>query len=136
MVLDSQIVCAGNNNESSKKKVQMRAKTDPRLQKIGSANECYLIATDIVYLDGENLENMPLMERKKLLQGIIPGKIQSKFNLRVNAFAESDHRNFRKSARDFGFSSIAFRRKNSRYRQGTQCKDWIRVDIRRKRKHR
>ncbi len=79
-----------------------------------------LVVTDLLWLDGEWLLDIPLAERKRLLGAVIPGS-----NLvRPSAYVRPPIQTWIGSWRSQGFTGLAFKAANSRYRPGQRAADW------------
>jgi ATP-dependent DNA ligase len=80
-----------------------------------------LVAVDLLWLDGEWLLDAPLLERKRLLEAILPGDSL----VRASMFVRPPIERWVGSWRAQGFRGLAFKGANSRYRPGEVAKDWI-----------
>ncbi|MEO5885216.1 MAG: hypothetical protein ABIQ58_06855 [Candidatus Limnocylindrales bacterium] len=79
-----------------------------------------LVITDLLWLDGEWLLDIPLLERKRLLEAIVPGTEL----VRAGAYVRPPVATWIGSWRAQGFAGITFKEANSRYRPGTRASDW------------
>ena len=78
---------------------------------------------DIMALDGENLRDLPLTERKSRLKAVLP---------RSNLLAFSEHRaehgkRFFKEAERKGLEGIMAKRAGSTYASGGRSRDWLKI---------
>ena len=80
-----------------------------------------LVAVDLLWLDGEWLLDAPLLERKRILEAIIPGDPL----VRPSMYVRPPIERWVGSWRAQGFRGLAFKGANSRYRPGEVAKDWI-----------
>lgn len=78
------------------------------------------VATDLLWLDGQSLTEVPLLERKRLLEAVL---IES-FLCRVTAFVRPSALMTLVSWGTLGFSEISYRASNSRYLAGEVNPDW------------
>jgi bifunctional non-homologous end joining protein LigD len=78
------------------------------------------VATDLLWLDGESLLDVPLLERKRLLGGIL----EESDLVRLGAFVRPPVDTWVTSWRRLGFVELSYRAANSRYHPGTQHEDW------------
>jgi hypothetical protein len=78
-------------------------------------------AVDLLWLDGEWLLDAPLLERKRLLEAILPGDPL----VRASMYVRPPIERWVGSWRAQGFRGLAFKGANSRYRPGEVAKDWI-----------
>lgn len=79
-----------------------------------------LVATDLLWLDDESLFDVPLLERKRLLEAALDESDTVRRGLYVRPPIES----WVGSWRALGFSEITFKAANSRYRPGAAGDDW------------
>ena len=79
-----------------------------------------LVAVDLLWLDGEWLLETPLLERKRLLEAILPDDPL----VRASVFIRPPIDRWVGSWRAQGFRGLAFKGANSRYRPGEVARDW------------
>jgi len=79
------------------------------------------VAFDLLYLDGEQLTDRPLMERKKLLQKMVSDSER----LAVSRYIEHKGVALYEAAEKQGHEGVVAKRKDSRYYFGKRTKDWI-----------
>lgn len=115
MILDGEIIVADQNGKSDFGSLQnWRSETDGTL---------LFYVFDILWIDGYNLENIPLIERKKILTDVLP---QSDIVL-ISDFIEEEGEAFFKSADNIGLEGIIAKRKDSVYNEGNRSKDWLKI---------
>lgn len=80
---------------------------------------------DILWLDGKDLTNLPLSQRKAILQTILPpaGLIRSGYSVAADGLAFFD------AAKKLGLEGIIAKRSDSPYFPGTRSKDWLKIKI-------
>jgi bifunctional non-homologous end joining protein LigD len=78
---------------------------------------------DIMFLDGEDLRPLPLLERKKRLRAILP---KGTLVIYSEHWPEHGKRLFQK-AEKLGLEGIMAKRAGSRYLSGTRSKDWLKI---------
>ena len=83
---------------------------------------------DIVFLDGGDLRNLPLLERKDHLRPLLPEDPHLTF---------SEHRpehgtRYFKEAQDEGLEGVMAKRANSPYRSGERSTDWLKIKTERR----
>ena len=115
VVLDGEVVVL---NEEGRADFQ-------KLQNYNSAynNRLYYQAFDILYFNGFDLTDVPLIERKPILQQVL---------LRLNRCLYSDHiegkgEDFYKIAEQHDLEGIIGKRKNSVYLYGKRTSDWVKI---------
>jgi hypothetical protein len=84
-----------------------------------------LVATDLLWLDGEELFDVPLLERKRLLEAALA---ESDL-IRRGTFVRPPIARWMGSWRSLGFTAVSFRAANSRYRPGERAADWTTAPI-------
>jgi len=80
---------------------------------------------DVLWLNGENLMNLPLKERKAVLQTLIPKDsiIRSGFSM------EALGTEFFEAAKNMGLEGIIAKRSDSVYIPGDRSKDWLKIKV-------
>ena len=78
------------------------------------------VAVDLLALDGESLADVPLLERKRLLDATIATGELVRLSPHVRLPATNWHRQWR----SLGFREMAVKDANSRYRPGEASPDW------------
>ena len=86
----------------------------------GPEDIAILIVTDLLWLDGQWLLDVPLLERKRLLESILPGVDL----VRPGAYVRPPIDTWVGSWRSQGFTALSFKAANSRYRPGEKATDW------------
>jgi ATP-dependent DNA ligase len=78
------------------------------------------VAVDLVALDGETLVEIPLLERKRLLESVLmEGNL-----VRRTPYVRHPAGTFIVTWRSFGFGGLAYKAANSRYLPGATNDDW------------
>ena len=83
------------------------------------------VAVDLLEVDGTDLLDIPLLERRRLLDGIV---VESDL-VRRGLFVRAPVEPWLISWRSIGFRKITLKAQNSRYRPGTDADDWAVADI-------
>jgi ATP-dependent DNA ligase len=84
-----------------------------------------LVAVDLLLLDGEPLLDVPLLERKRLLDGVVvPGDL-----VRVGIHVRVPVDPWLGTWRNLGFRQLAYKDANGRYRPGEVNDGWATADI-------
>jgi ATP-dependent DNA ligase len=83
------------------------------------------VAVDLLELDGTVLFDVPLLERRRLLDSIV---VESDL-VRRGLFVRAPVEPWLISWRSIGFRKIALKAQNGRYRPGTDADDWAIADI-------
>ncbi len=84
-----------------------------------------LVVVDLLWLDGQWLLDVPLLERKRVLDSIIaPDQL-----VRVGPYVREPIGSWIGSWRAQGFRGMTFKAANSRYRPGETADDWTHADM-------
>lgn len=78
---------------------------------------------DLVYLDGFDLRDVPLSERKALLAA----RLLPRENLRLVSYVEANGRDLAEGAHALGFEGVMGKRADSRYEAGARSRAWLKV---------
>ena len=79
------------------------------------------VATDLVWLDETSLTDVPLLERRRLLESVI---VESD-GIRLGAFVRPPIDHWVSSWRAQGFTGLTYKAANSRYLPGTSNPEWV-----------
>ena len=90
-------------------------------ERIAGDDPVNLVAVDLLWLDGTWLLDAPLLERKRLLEAVLPGDPL----VRASMYIRPPIDRWVGSWRAQGFRGLAFKGANSRYRPGEVAGDWI-----------
>jgi ATP-dependent DNA ligase len=78
------------------------------------------VATDLLWIDGEPLLDVPLLERKRVLESALDERELVRRTMVVRPPVE----NWFAQWRALGFEEVTFKAVNGRYRPGTVAQDW------------
>jgi ATP-dependent DNA ligase len=84
-----------------------------------------LVVVDLLWLDGQWLVDVPLLERKRVLESIV----ESGELVRCGPFVRPPIDSWIASWRAQGFRAMTFKAANSRYRPGEASDDWTISDL-------
>jgi hypothetical protein len=87
--------------------------------------EVALVAVDLIWLDDESLCDVPLLERKRILESVLR---ESRL-VRVGTYVKPPIDAWLGAWRTFGFRRLAFKAANSRYVPGAKSKEWAIAEI-------
>ncbi len=79
------------------------------------------VATDLLWLDDTSLLDVPLLERRRLLESVL---VESDV-VRVGVFIRAPIGSWVSSWRSMGFSGLTYKAANSRYLPGQPNPDWV-----------
>ena len=84
-----------------------------------------LVIVDLLWLDGQWLLDVPLLERKRVLESIIPEEQL----VRPGPYVRQPIASWIGSWRAQGFNAMTFKAANSRYRPGETADDWTLAEM-------
>jgi hypothetical protein len=84
-----------------------------------------LVAVDLLWLDDESLCDVPLLERKRILESVLT----ESHLIRVGAHVKPPIDTWLGSWRTFGFRRVSFKAANSRYLPGQKNQEWAQAEI-------
>jgi ATP-dependent DNA ligase len=87
--------------------------------------EVAFVAVDLLWIDDQSILDVPLLERKRLLESALR---ESRL-VRVSAYVRQPIDTWLNSWRMFGFRRLSFRGANSRYVPGAKNPEWSQADI-------
>ena len=91
----------------------------------GEEDRVAFVAIDLLRIDGDSLLDVPLLERKRLLDSVVtPTDI-----IRVGAYVRPPLQTWIATWRRLGFVGLSFRAANSRYHPGEKHDDWTLVPM-------
>ena len=79
------------------------------------------VAVDLLEIDGTNLLDIPLLERKRLLDSVLWENLR----VRKSPFLRLPLNSFLPTWRAAGFSGLAYKDPNGRYRPGERNDGWV-----------
>jgi hypothetical protein len=79
------------------------------------------VAIDLLWIDGDSLLDVPLLERRRLLESVLA---ESEL-VRRGVFVRPPLEAWIGSWRSVGFEGLTYRAANSRYQPGTATTDWV-----------
>jgi ATP-dependent DNA ligase len=90
-------------------------------QTFDSDEEVSFVGTDLLWLDGISLLDVPLLERRRLLESVL---VESDV-VRVGAFVRPPIESWVNSWRSMGFAGLTYKAANSHYLPGEPNPDWV-----------
>ena len=84
-----------------------------------------LVIVDLLWLDGQWLLDVPLLERKRILESVVP----SEQLVRPGPYVRQPIDSWIGSWRAQGFRGMTFKAANSRYRPGETADDWTLAEM-------
>ena len=90
-----------------------------------AAEDVAFVAVDLLWLDDESLCDVPLLERKRILESVVA----ESHLVRVGTYVKPPIDTWLGAWRAFGFRRISFKAANSRYVPGTKNAQWSIAEI-------
>lgn len=101
-------------------------KTDEFKIKLASKkNPVQFVAYDILYYDGEQITDKPLMERKKIMED----NISESNGLSISRYIERDGIKFFELAKARGLEGIVAKEKSGKYYIGKRTRKWLKIKV-------
>lgn len=114
-VLDGEIVAVNKKGHAGFQLLQSHLKT-------GEGSLVYYVF-DVLYYDGFDLTGLPYLERRKVLEKILPGEP----NIKISENVVGGGKAFFEVAKKQGLEGIIGKKLESTYQPGGRSKDWIKV---------
>ncbi|OGS51140.1 MAG: hypothetical protein A3K65_02375 [Euryarchaeota archaeon RBG_16_68_12] len=81
------------------------------------------VVFDVLYVDDRDVTDLPLMERKEALRGLV----RPTSNVVLSDVVEREGRAYFRAATERGLEGVVAKRKESRYAIGRRTRDWLKV---------
>jgi hypothetical protein len=114
-----QMLLGGNPDRAAR----ARALTEPEPEPEPLGDHLVFVAIDLVALDGQPLLDVPLLERKRLLESVVVEDDLVRIGIHVRPPIDP----WVATWRSLGFRSVAYKAANSRYRPGEPNPNWATV---------
>ena len=124
-IFDGEIVAINERGEPDFQELQPRINLSrpAEVARIAAETPAYYYVFDLLYLDGYDLTQVPLAERKALLRrALVPGD-----HIKLVEYIERDGEQLYRSASDLGFEGIVAKRATSTYEAGARSRSWLKV---------
>ena len=125
-LLDGEVVALGGGVPTfGKLGDRMHVRDTSKALRLAEKNPVTLIVFDVLRLDGEDLCERPLSERRALLEGMgladVAWQVPATYD---------DGEMLLEAARQQGFEGVVSKRLSSRYRPGQRSRDWLKFPLR------
>jgi bifunctional non-homologous end joining protein LigD len=117
MILDGEIVLLDNEGRSKFQLIQ-------NYQRTGKGNLVYYVF-DLLYYDGYDLRELPLLKRKELLQKALTEMHNVKYSDHITEYG----REFYKAAEQNKLEGIIAKLSDSEYQTGKRTREWLKIKI-------
>lgn len=119
-ILDGEIVVVNENGQANFSKLQnWRSEAD---------GELIYYVFDILWYEGHDLKGLPLIERRKILETILPNQSQ----IQLSHTFDTSGIEFLAAAKRMGLEGIMAKRKNSLYHVDNRSADWLKIKANKK----
>jgi DNA ligase D len=95
----------------------------------GKTGELIFFAFDLIYLDGYELTEVPLIERKRVLEALLAPVVGPTSALQLSGHVLGNGRAFLEHAADLRLEGVISKRADSAYRSG-RSKSWLKIKAR------
>jgi bifunctional non-homologous end joining protein LigD len=124
-ILDGEIVCFDANGIPSFQLLQNRIGARPSAaQKLAQSQPANFFAFDLLYLDGYDLRRTPLVERKQLLESILPPDPA----IRYSEHFPGKGQELLEAVREKGLEGIVAKQAYSRY-ESKRSREWVKLKV-------
>lgn len=125
-MLDGEIVAFDAGVPSFQRLQQrMHVRDDRQVQQLARQIPVVYMAFDLLYLDGRDLTDRPLEERRRILEEVIVPSDQ----IQTSPVTEGEGEALFRAAAEHGLEGIVAKRLSSRYRPGSRSREWRKVKV-------
>ena len=126
-VMDGEIVAFDEDGKNSFEALQQRMNlaNEREIKRIAKQIPVALVAFDLLWLDGRNLTEQPLEERRELLQAVV----EEDERLQLVTFVEGEGKQLVEAARSHGLEGVVAKRHGSKYFPGRRSPDWRKIKL-------
>ncbi|MGH3667137.1 MAG: non-homologous end-joining DNA ligase, partial [Acidimicrobiia bacterium] len=125
-MLDGEIVAFDKGVPSFQRLQQrMHLRDERKIEEIARQIPVVYLVFDVLYIDGEDLTDQPLEERRRILdESIVPSD-----RIQVSPVTQGKGKALYKAAEKQGLEGIMAKRLSSVYQPGERSKDWLKVKV-------
>lgn len=96
-----------------------------KIKLAANSNPVQFVAYDILYFDGKDLTNKPLMERKDILSKVVT----EGHGLSISRYIEKNGKAFFELAKQEQLEGIVAKKKDGLYHIGKRTHDWVKIKV-------
>jgi bifunctional non-homologous end joining protein LigD len=127
VVLDGEIVVLDKKNgipnfQSHQKR--MNVDSIKEIENLSKEIPATYFFFDILYLDGTDLQDLPFLERRRILSDVI-GKENAR--IKISQFIEEKGQEVSDKTKSMGLEGLVAKCKSSKYVQGIRSRDWLKI---------
>ena len=126
-VLDAEIVAFDEDGKNSFEVLQQRMNlsNEREIKRISSRIPVALVAFDLLWLDGHDLTDLALEQRRELLETIV----EQDHRLQVVTHVDGGGTAFAEVAEGLGLEGVVAKRTGSKYQPGRRSPDWRKIKL-------
>jgi len=126
-VMDGEIVAFDEDGKNSFEALQQRMNlaNEREIKRISKQIPVALVAFDLLWLDGRNLTEQPLEERRELIQAVV----EEDKRLQLVTYVEGEGTELVNAARSHGLEGVVAKRHGSKYLPGRRSPDWRKIKL-------
>jgi bifunctional non-homologous end joining protein LigD len=126
-VVDAEIVAFDENGKNSFEALQQRMNlaNEREIKRMSAQIPVALVAFDLLWLDGHDLTNLMLEERRELLGTIV----EQDDRLQLITHVEGTGKDFTDIAKQLGLEGVVAKKMGSRYHPGRRSPDWRKIKL-------
>lgn len=96
-----------------------------RISLAAKKNPVQFVAYDIIYFDGKDLTDLPLLKRKEILEK----NVKEGFNLSISRYISTQGKAFFELAKKENLEGIVAKKKDGLYHIGKRASEWIKIKV-------
>jgi bifunctional non-homologous end joining protein LigD len=125
--MDGEIVAFDEEGKNSFEALQQRMNllNEREIKRVAKQIPVSLVAFDLLWLDGRNLTELPLEERRELLLGVV----EEDERLQLITHVEGEGTELAKAAKSHKLEGVVAKRNGSRYFPGRRSPDWRKIKL-------
>ena len=126
-VMDGEIVAFDEDGKNSFEALQQRMNlaNEREIKRIAKQIPVSVVAFDLLWLDGRDLTELELEERRELLDAVL----EEDERLQRVTYVEGEGKELVKAARSHGLEGVVAKRRGSRYHPGRRSPDWRKIKL-------
>jgi bifunctional non-homologous end joining protein LigD len=126
-IMDGEIVAFDEEGKNSFEALQQRMNllNEREIKRVAKQIPVSLVAFDLLWLDGRNLTELPLEERRELLLGVV----EEDERLQLITHVEGEGTELAKAAKSHKLEGVVAKRNGSRYFPGRRSPDWRKIKL-------
>jgi bifunctional non-homologous end joining protein LigD len=126
-VVDAEIVAFDEDGRNSFEALQQRMNlaNEREIKRASGRIPVALVAFDLLWLDGRPTIELPLEQRRELLEAVV----ETDHRLQLVTHVQGDGEAFTETARELGLEGVVAKRIGSRYLPGRRSPDWRKIKL-------